>query len=1207
MSGKSNSAQIMFFVLLVSLFSSVNFSADSFVMEISENLDSLNDSSIVKSNQNDSSVSDQWSFETGGAVEPVAISDDGRYIVGGSDDFGVYLFESASSQKMWEYSARGQIREVSISADGKYIVAGGIGSEVILFNKDSDIPVWIYDVGGPSDHIYTVSISANGEHIVAGSKNGKVYLFDKESNIPIWEYQTSGESGVWSVEISANGESIVASSRGFSGGVYLFGKNNSTPVWSSSIGSVYSVSISANQEYIAAEANSVFYLYGRNSSVPLWNYTIESIDSDEDGIGDDSRVNEIAFSKDGSYIAAASNNDRIYLFHKDDGVPIWDFDTEADGFVASVAISANGDYIAAGASNNIVYVFSKYNSNPAWSNTLGGWAYSVDLSDDGFNLVSGSSDNSIYSFQMNPDFDSDGVDDVIDECLGTVDVADVNENGCSWQQADVDGDGVLNPDDNCHGLIGACSIGTQYVILDSSYEAHESWYHSDGSLMILKDTDESQTTSYQVINSAGDVKNLTGDPSNAGNMQLFGYSSNSKYVYSAIDTGSRDYPKCTIRLFEIVGDDFSQPVTLDRENGNCVWIGMSPIKQSLYVVVTDGEIIEYTSDEIDLAISEQWTNSFGGEVGTVLHSGITVDSDDTDQIFMSPEGRTLIIQESGTNTWILDTISNSLTTASFNINCPGIKSGFLSESYFFDCDQMFELDTGTRLEIGKTWSENNLLSALPWGIRYQDDNIDHSVQKIINPANESLDVTIIGCQDADCKLGPVSSLHVSPNGEEMIITEGGGTYWYAYLDSDLDEIPNTLDTCPNTPIGSSVNSEGCTPDQVDSDGDGVYDSQDLCDGTVVGTAVDSSGCASNQLDSDADGISDASDQCQNTPDDESVGLTGCSSSQIDSDNDGVYDSQDNCPSTPPGTTVDSTGCAPDDVVDLDSDGDGVRDSVDACPNSATGIIVDSTGCETSGDVQENEKTAGDTSENEELAFQMAIVCGALLLLLSIASASFKALKNAFASVFPPSKSNNSSSNENSAGYSGLTDDDFFSLSNPYAEPDNSNVELQNIVAELERQRMQSEHEMNQLRQLQAQQSSAAEITAMQQEMQALQRRVADSEQAKLQLQNEIKQVKTQKDESINMQDSVVGGDMVASGATKIERQTNESHSSVGIQDSAFTGDAITSGGQKIESQTNVSGFTADDMTKLLDRERANALEAAKMAEELARLRKERGE
>ena len=178
-------------------------------------------------------------------------------------------------------------------------------------------------------------------------------------------------------------------------------------------------------------------------------------------------------------------------------------------------------------------------------------------------------------------------------------------------------------------------LAAQYVILDSSYEAHQSWYHSDGSLMILKDTDESQSANYQVVDSGGAVTNLSfgTSPHEVDNL---GYSSSSNYIYSAIDTGSNNYPKCTIRLFEIVGDGFSQHITLDRENGNCVWIGMSPIKQSLYVVVSDGEIIEYTSDEIDLAISEQWTNSERGEVGTVLHSGITVDSDDTDQIFYEP-------------------------------------------------------------------------------------------------------------------------------------------------------------------------------------------------------------------------------------------------------------------------------------------------------------------------------------------------------------------------------------------------------------------------------------------------------------------------------------------------------------------------------------------------------------------------------------------
>jgi len=713
------------------------------------------------------------------------------------------------------------------------------------------------------------------------------------------------------------------------------------------------------------------------------------------------------------------------------------------------------------------------------------------------------------------DADNDSVMDVLDECLGTVNVADVNESGCSWQESDVDGDGVLNPDDNCHGLIGACSIGTQYVILDSSYEAHQSWYHSDGSLMILKDTDESQTANYQVVDSGGDVTNLSFGTS-PHEIDNFGYSSNSKYIYSAIDTGSNNYPRCTIRLLEIVGDDFSQQVTLDTERGNCVWIGMSPVKQSLYVVVSDGEIIEYTSDEIDLAISEQWTYSERGDAGTVLHSGITVDAYDTDQIFMSPEGRTLIIQETGTNTWTLDTKSNSLTTAFFNINCRGIKSGFLSESYFFDCDQMFELDTGTRLEIGKTWSENNLLSALPWGIRYLDDKNDQSIQKIINPANESLDVTIIGCQDGDCELDAVSTLHVSPNGEEMIISEGGGTYWYAYLDSDLDEIPNILDTCPNTSIGSSVNSEGCTPDQVDSDGDGVYDSQDMCDGTVVGTAVDSSGCASNQLDGDADGISDAADQCPNTPNGESVGLTGCSGSQIDADDDGVYDSQDNCPSTPSGTTVDSTGCAPDDVVDLDSDGDGVRDSIDDCSNSDNGIVVDSTGCETSGDVQ----TSEEKTQSADSDWFFSFCCGLIVLSCVINLIAWIGRKMEGRDSVTPSAN------------------DYWSNSTPNIstpEPE-TNFELQNVITELERQRQLSEQEMNRLRQQQiTQHSSATEIAAMQQEMQGLQQRVTDSEQAKLLLQSEIAQVKSQ-DNQLSMQDSVVGGDSLI-GSTKIETQT----------------------------------------------------------------------
>lgn len=91
----------------------------------------------------------------------------------------------------------------------------------------------------------------------------------------------------------------------------------------------------------------------------------------------------------------------------------------------------------------------------------------------------------------------------------------------------------------------------------------------------------------------------------------------------------------------------------------------------------------------------------------------------------------------------------------------------------------------------------------------------------------------------------------------------------------------------------------------DSDGDGVYDSMDNCPNTPVGTSVDSSGCNN---DSDGDGVVNSLDQCPNTPKGEKVGTTGCSLSR-DSDQDGVPDDRDNCPNTPMTDKIDAVGCS----------------------------------------------------------------------------------------------------------------------------------------------------------------------------------------------------------------------------------------------------------------------------------------------------------
>ncbi|MEL7022562.1 MAG: OmpA family protein [Pseudomonadota bacterium] len=129
------------------------------------------------------------------------------------------------------------------------------------------------------------------------------------------------------------------------------------------------------------------------------------------------------------------------------------------------------------------------------------------------------------------------------------------------------------------------------------------------------------------------------------------------------------------------------------------------------------------------------------------------------------------------------------------------------------------------------------------------------------------------------------------------------------MDADSDGVADSLDQCPNTPIGTVVDARGC---ELDSDGDGVADSRDKCPNTRRGAEVDGSGCEIVR-DTDRDGVSDGDDQCPRTPAGAKVDERGC---EVDSDNDSVVDSKDNCPNTAAGVRVDIRGCEIKAVIQL---------------------------------------------------------------------------------------------------------------------------------------------------------------------------------------------------------------------------------------------------------------------------------------------------
>ena len=143
-------------------------------------------------------------------------------------------------------------------------------------------------------------------------------------------------------------------------------------------------------------------------------------------------------------------------------------------------------------------------------------------------------------------------------------------------------------------------------------------------------------------------------------------------------------------------------------------------------------------------------------------------------------------------------------------------------------------------------------------------------------------------------------------------------------DSDRDGVFDYADNCPNSPLGSPVNLNGCPVQQAtatyDSDGDTIPDGIDLCSNTPAGVGVNENGCpvrasvnayAINTVEPSV--ISDAESVVVGEVIGEEVIVSQApviikSDVVMDSDADGVLDSKDQCANTPKGFTVNSIGC-----------------------------------------------------------------------------------------------------------------------------------------------------------------------------------------------------------------------------------------------------------------------------------------------------------
>ncbi len=112
-----------------------------------------------------------WKYKTGDSVLSVAITPDGSYVVAGSDDHYVYMFDR-NGNLLWRYKTGDTVRSVAITPDGRYVVAGSDDNHVYMLDRNGNL-LWKYKTG---DDVNSVAITPDG-YVVAGSNDHYVYLF----------------------------------------------------------------------------------------------------------------------------------------------------------------------------------------------------------------------------------------------------------------------------------------------------------------------------------------------------------------------------------------------------------------------------------------------------------------------------------------------------------------------------------------------------------------------------------------------------------------------------------------------------------------------------------------------------------------------------------------------------------------------------------------------------------------------------------------------------------------------------------------------------------------------------------------------------------------------------------------------------------------------------------------------------------------------
>ena len=248
-----------------------------------------------------------------GSVEAVAFSPDGRFIVSGSRDETLKVWDAASGALLRTFEGHvGPVSSVAFSPDGRFIVSGSMDHTLKLW--DASTVALLKTFNGHNGLVFSVAFSPDGRFIVSGSDDHTLKLWDAASGALLKSAMLSTfvEDEVSSVAFSSDGRYIVSA---FSRDGRAFAIHSGT--W-----------------------DNIVEMGEMGASTP-------ASPPRKSPIGYRNSVSSVAFSSDGRLIVIGSGDNTLKLQDAKSGALLKTFEGHHDS-VSSVAFSPNGRLIVSG-------------------------------------------------------------------------------------------------------------------------------------------------------------------------------------------------------------------------------------------------------------------------------------------------------------------------------------------------------------------------------------------------------------------------------------------------------------------------------------------------------------------------------------------------------------------------------------------------------------------------------------------------------------------------------------------------------------------------------------------------------------------------------------------------------------------------------------------------------------------------------------------